>query len=396
MSQVSCDGAASPPADLGAPERLARAGLSRVSEPGDPRVLALVEELGAREVWALLQEGHDLGGLFPDAAARLVGVDPAGELERARSLGIRFVVPGDGEWPLGLGSLTDVAPLHRRGGVPLGLWVKGPLPLSAATGAVSIVGSRSATTYGTTVAGELAAGAARAGHVVVSGAAFGIDQAAHRGALAVRGGTVAVLACGVDRAYPRAHSALLTRLGEVGAVASELPIGCSPTRIRFLARNRIIAAMSRATVVVEAAVRSGALNTANWADRLHRPVLGVPGPVTSAASQGVHQLIRSGAATLATSAAEVLEAVGEAGQHLVEPARAPEGPRDRLPLREQQILDAVPLASMAPPCSIARTSGVQEGEVVRGLENLRLRGLVESVGGQWRLASAARPPSPTG
>src|SRR4029078_13034542 len=123
-----------------------------------------------------------------------------------------------------------------------------------------------------------------------------IDQAAHRGALAGGVSTVAVLACGVDRAYPAAHQRLLDHLADRGAVVSELAPGCAPTRLRFLARNRVIAALTRGTVVVEAAVRSGALNTANWANRLHRTVMGVPGPVTSAPSQGVHQLIRTGAA----------------------------------------------------------------------------------------------------
>ena len=217
------------------------------------------------------------------------------------------------------------------GRAPLGLWVRGPLRLDALPAPVAVVGSRSATTYGTDVAAELAAGLARAGSAVVSGAAFGIDQAAHRGALAGDGPTVAVLACGVDRAYPAAHQRLLDHLAEHGAVVSELAPGCAPTRLRFLARNRIIAALSRGTVVVEAAVRSGALNTASWTARLNRPLMGVPGPVTSAPSEGVHQLIRSGAATLVTRADDVLELTGQMGEHLAEEARAPVSARDGLP-----------------------------------------------------------------
>jgi DNA processing protein len=224
----------------------------------------------------------------------------------------------------------------------------------------------------------------------VSGAAFGIDQAAHRGALAAGGVTVAVLACGVDRAYPAAHRSLLDHLAAEGAVVSELAPGCAPTRLRFLARNRLIAGLARGTVVVEAALRSGALNTANWAARLNRPLLGVPGPVTSAPSQGVHQLIRSGAATLVTSGEEVLELVGAAGEHLVEVPRGRARARDRLSLRHQQVLDAVPVAACARADSIARTAGLGLVEVRSTLVRLRAHGLVEELPTGWRLAGLAR------
>ena len=291
-------------------DRLARVALSRLTEPGDPRVAGLVAELGAVALHEALAEERDLGGMLTDVAARLEAMDPARDLDRAQRLGLRFVVPGDDEWPAQVDDLRLAEPVQQRGGPPLGLWVKGPLRLDELAQSVAVVGSRSATSYGGDVAAEIGAVLARAGTCVVSGAAFGIDQAAHRGALAVRGPSVAVLACGVDRAYPAAHKSLLDHLAGTGAVVSELPPGCAPTRLRFLARNRVIAALARGTVVVEAAVRSGALNTANWASRLHRPLMGVPGPVTSAPSQGVHQLIRSGAATLVTSGEEVLELVG--------------------------------------------------------------------------------------
>ena len=210
-------------------------------------------------------------------------------------------MPGDAEWPEALARLDHVDAVSGLGGQPLGLWVRGPLRLDqVAAGGVAIVGSRSATTYGTAVAGDLAAAVATEGRTVVSGAAFGIDQAAHRGALGVGGPTVAVLACGVDRAYPSAHRPLLDHLAQHGAVVSELRPGLPPTRVRFLARNRVIAALSGGTVVVEAAVRSGALNTATWATRLGRVLMGVPGPVTSAPSEGVHELLRTGAAALVT------------------------------------------------------------------------------------------------
>ena len=223
------------------------------------------------------------------------------------------------------------------------------------------MGSRSATTYGGSVAGEIAGALARESWTVVSGAAFGIDQAAHRGALASRGPTVAVLACGADRAYPSAHRSLIDYIADVGLVVSEAAPGCAPTRIRFLARNRLIAALARGTVVVEAAVRSGALNTASWAAGLGRAVMGVPGPVTSAPSAGVHQLIRARDAVLVTSGEEVLEVVGPMGSYALSDPREAEQPRDRLTPRERQVLDAVPLVQAVDSRKIARTAGIAHG-----------------------------------
>jgi DNA processing protein len=250
-----------------------------------------------------------------------------------------------------------------------------------------VVGSRSATTYGTGVAGDIAAHVAGRGGTVVSGAAFGIDQAAHRGALGVRGPTVAVLACGVDRAYPTAHRSLLDYVAEVGAVVSELRPGCAPTRVRFLSRNRLIAAMTSGTVVVEAAVRSGALNTANWAGRLHRVVMGVPGPVTSAPSEGVHELLRSGAASVVTRGEHVLELMSPAGEHLSRPPRAKPTARDRLDQIDARVLEAVPLVEAASSSSIARTAGLASAAVSSALARLAAAGWVCGSGGRWRRAA---------
>ncbi|GAB2880571.1 DNA-processing protein DprA [Nocardioides pacificus] len=378
------------PTSPGDAERLARVALNRITEPGDPRLVALVAEVGAVRVHEHLAGERDIAGMLTDTAARMAEVDPERELEQAARLGIRFVIPGDDEWPASLDDLGVAEPLQNRGGSPLGLWIRGPVRLEQLARSVSIVGSRSATTYGADTAAEMASVIARAGFCVVSGAAFGIDQAAHRGALAGGGPTVAVLACGADRVYPAAHRRLLAHLGEQGAIISEAAPGCAPTRIRFLARNRIIAALSGGTVVVEAAVRSGALNTANWAERLLRPLMGVPGPVTSAPSQGVHQLIRSGAASLVTSGEEVLEQVGGAGEHLVEVPRGPTRVRDRLTLRHQQVLDAVPVVRGAPVDSVARTAGIGLVEVRSALGALARLGLVEQSGVGWRLTDAAR------
>lgn len=219
-------------------------------------------------------------------------------------MNIRHITPADEEWPAQLG-----------GDMCSELWVRGSLVnLSEATaGSVAIVGSRSATSYGADVASSMAnslAGDRNDPRAIVSGAAFGIDQAAHRGALAAHGVTIAVLACGVDRVYPSAHRQLLDYIADTGAIVSAYPPGTGPTRTQFLARNRIIAALSAGVVVVEAAVRSGALSTARHALELGRPVMAVPGPVTSATSVGPHSLIRHDKAALVTSADDVRELLG--------------------------------------------------------------------------------------
>jgi len=368
-------------------DRVARAALSRLGEPGDLRLTRLVRELGAVELFDLLAGEKDLAGIYSDVAGRLRALDPQRELDDAAARGIRFVCPGDEEWPSALDDLHAAEPVQGRGGVPVGLWVKGPLSLREATGcAAAVVGSRSATTYGAEVASEIGAQLAGNRVCVVSGAAFGIDQAAHRGALAARGPTIAVLACGVDRAYPSGHKNLLDYIADVGLLVSELPPGCAPTKLRFLSRNRVIAALARGTVVVEAAVRSGALNTANWTTRLHRVLMGVPGPVTSAPSEGVHDLIRRGDAALVTRGADVLELLAPVGSFLVPEARGPERSHDRLTDRERQVLDAVPVSVAVSIGSVARTAGVAEREAAAALRRLTVRGLVESHDGRWRLA----------
>jgi DNA processing protein len=371
-------------------ERLARAALSRLGEPGDLRMTALVNDLGAVRVHEHLSGERDLRGVLTDLAARLASLDPVRDLEMADRLGIRFVIPGDPEWPAQVDDLAHAEPVQERGGVPLGLWVRGPLRLDQHRDAVAIVGSRSATTYGEGVASRLASDLAQHGVTIVSGAAFGIDKAAHRGALGGGGATIAVLACGVDRVYPLAHKALLDHLADHGAVVSELPPGSAPTRSRFLARNRLIAALTRGTIVVEAAVRSGALNTANWADRLSRPLMAVPGPVTSAQSAGVHQLVRAGSAQLVTSGADAREILGVAGTHLLVEPRALQKARDKLRPRDARVLEAVPVSRPAEVESIARTAGLGLIEVQSALVRLARDDFVEKLPAGWQLGEAAR------
>jgi DNA processing protein len=367
-------------------ERVARATLSVVVEPGDTYFLERIASGGAEVVLHGIRHHPEISPRYAAAQVRLAGVDGAAELARAHQRGIRFVVPGDEEWPSRLDDLAHCGSVQERGGVPVGLWVAGPLPLTCLEASVAVVGCRDSTTYGDLVAVDIAAGLADAGFTVLSGAALGIDYAAHRGAVAGAGPTVAVLACGVDRDYPPRHSGLLRHLRAEGAVISEVPLGGAPQRIRFLARNRLIAALSLGTVVVEAAARSGALNTLNWAQRLNRATMGVPGPVTSAASVGVHHQLRSGGASLVTCDADVRELVAAMGDHLTTTPRGPERPRDQLTLQDQQILDAVPAYRSAPAGSIARVAGISVETVEAALVDLEEAGLVEGDVGGWRLA----------
>jgi DNA processing protein len=369
-------------------ERLARVALCRLAEPGDLRMIGLVRDLGAEVVLEHLANERDLGGVLNDVAQRVRGLNPARDLEWADKVGARFVTPSDAEWPTQIDDLRHVEKLQQRGGEPLGLWVKGKARLSALAPAIAMVGSRSSTSYGGQVAQEIAATVAREGICVVSGAAVGIDADAHLGALAAGGVTAAVLACGVDRAYPVAHAGLLNYIAEEGAVISEAPPGTQPGRIRFLARNRLIAALGRGTVVVEAALRSGALNTSNWTERLGRALMAVPGPVTSAPSQGAHQLIRSGA-TLVTNGEEVLELVGRPGEHLMSEPRAAARPRDSLSSRDQQVLDAVPKTTAAGADSIARVAGINLLHVQSALDRLHRKGLIQPGEGGWLLTEEA-------
>jgi DNA processing protein len=304
-------------------------------------------------------------------------------------MGIRYLTHSVYECPLLVAELAFPACPHVRGGGPVGLWAKGPARLDElGAKAVAVVGSRSATTYGASVAGDFAAPLGEAGHTVISGAAFGIDNAAHRGALAVEGPTIAVLACGVDRVYPAAHKRLLDYIADVGVVVSEAAPGCAPTRIRFLARNRLIAALSQGTVVVEAAIRSGALNTANWAAALSRVLMGVPGPVNSAPSAGVHQLIRMRGALLVTDGHDVLEAVAPTGLHTQGHVQEPARPRDLLTAEQRQVLDAVPVQRGARSAQIAHAAGLAPHRVEAALVGLHTAGFVEHATGRWRLADA--------
>jgi DNA processing protein len=299
--------------------RLTRALLTFAAEPADPVMGALLRIaadpmkvltwIDAGVVPAIVarklgQADWSLGGALSRWHTQLRGAPDAAALARYERDGIRLLCPGDTEWPDALSDLGDAA--------PYALWVRGHQHLaSAAVRSLAIIGSRAATAYGTHVAGELATSLASQGWTIVSGAAYGIDAAAHRGALIAPelGPTIAVMAGGVNRDYPAGHRELLHEIAGCGLVISDSPPDRAVNRTRFLARNRIIAALTRGTVIVEANIRGGAMTTAEHAVRLGRPLMAVPGPVTSAQSSGCHELLRARRATCVTNAREITETI---------------------------------------------------------------------------------------
>ncbi|MFE9019305.1 DNA-processing protein DprA [Streptomyces sp. NPDC007808] len=373
-------GAAAPDREL-----LGRVFLSRVVEPGDEAAGRWVREYGVGEVVRRLREGaQPLPGVsdkrWDGLRARALSADPRRDLDVAREAGVRFLRPGDMEWPRQLDDLGDAR--------PIGLWVRGPASLRMwALRSVAVVGARACTEYGAHMAATLAGDLAERGWVVVSGGAYGVDGAAHRGALGVGGATVAVLACGVDRPYPRGHTQLINRIAGQGLVIGELPPGDHPTPSRFIVRNRVIAALTRGTVVVEAAHRSGSLVTARAAQRLGRHTMAVPGPATSGLSAGAHELLRADA-VLVTDAAEIVELVGDMGE-LAPERRGPVLPRDLLEPGARRVLSALPARGAARADEVARGAQTSEDDAVARLYELRSLGYVERHGDGWKLTRQA-------
>lgn len=365
--------------------RHAWAYLSTVTLGASRMVSAAIAEHGVVEVAHSLREGSAGAELTAKLAARVHLDTAATDLDRLNRAGGRLVTPDDDEWPawqmLGFDQLDTATDAE---GPPLALWVWGQRRLDELVErAIGIVGTRAASGYGEHVTAEIAGDLAVDGWTVVSGAAFGIDAAAHRAALGVGGTTVAILACGVDRAYPAAHAKLLRGISESGLVVSEYPPGTVPARYRFLARNRLIAALSAGTVVAEAGWRSGARNTAAWARRLGRPVVAVPGPVTSAASQGCHRMIREGEARLVGNAREVVEECGpllEAGDDRdARFVRALDGLSGDLTL----VYEALPAVGTCEPIAVAESAGVPVDRVRAALPLLEMEGLVERDEDGW-------------
>lgn len=376
-------------------ESRARLELSLVAEPGDARLRDLLRSAGsAQALLAAVREGVPVDGrALPEAwghAAARLDARLERAIERAADAGLRWVAPGDPSWPGQVDDLDQVDSLQGSTGTPLGLWIRGEVSLGVvAQRALAVVGARTATAYGAAQASEHAADLGDAGFTIISGAAYGIDAAAHRGALAVGAPTVAVLACGADADYPRGHASLLDRIvGTGGLVVSEQAPGAEPLRSRFLSRNRIIAALAEGTLVVEAARRSGSLNTLHWADRLGRITMGLPGPVTSAQSDGVHQAVRDGKAVLVGSSRHVM---AELGVQLSDDPDAPDpdSAYDRLPVVARRALDALAWDSTASVGEVADRAGLTAEEASAAVTVLRGRGLATCADGRWLLTRRA-------
>jgi DNA processing protein len=374
-------------------ERWARAWLSRVVEPGQRVVAELIDAVGPVELVHKIRAGDVPSALRRATTVRSLDDRVEVDLALAAEHDVRLLIPGDPDWPdLALHPCV-VATAARKPDLapPIALWVRGRsdlIPLFER--AVAVIGARAATPYGEHCATDLAFGLAERGWTVVSGGAYGIDRAAHRGAVAAGGPTAAFLASGLDAPYPRGNTALFRQIAEAGALISEWPVGTTPQRLRFLARNRLIAAVSAGTVVVEAAARSGTSNTANQADKLGRVVMAVPGATTSAMSVGTHHLIREKDARLVTRVDEVLEDIGRFGDDLAPPRRAPARKRDLLDPLARQVLEGLPARGSATPEEIAAQAAVLPGDVLRALPVLELEDLVERRADGWSLRRGAR------
>ena len=382
-------------------EVFARAAWTGIAEPGDGTAGLLVGCLGAStaltavlDTWtptmlatAVRDAGADAAEELEDELdqglqrwrPRLSSAEVIRSLQQAARVSAQLVLPDDAHWLVGVDDLG----LHA----PLALWWRGiPAALAALPNSIALVGARAATSYGEHVAMEASAGLVDRGFAIVSGAAYGIDGMAHRSALASQGLTVAFLAGGVDRFYPSGHDALLTRIAEAGAVVSELPCGAAPTKWRFLQRNRLIAASSAATVVLEAGWRSGSLNTAGHAAALGRPLGAVPGPVTSPTSAGCHRLIREYDAVCVTNATEMAELVGESLTQVALDFPVGEEETTGFGARTSEqvrVFDALSVRSPRVVPDIARRAGMSTSAVLGALGALDLEGVVRERETGW-------------
>ncbi|HET6878121.1 MAG TPA: DNA-processing protein DprA [Jatrophihabitans sp.] len=393
---------------------LARAFLTRIAEPACIPLWGLVRRVGAVEAVRQIKAGIAADEVMRATAPRLAETDPHADLDIAQRYGIRLIVPESAQWPhFAMSALerTGAARLreYENGKTtqseagedipPLALWVRGTAELhSLGVRSVGIVGARAATAYGERVAADLASGLGARGFPVVSGGAYGIDAAAHRGALAAGAGTVVVSAGGLDKPYPASNHRLFELAAETGLLVSESPPGAAPRRRRFLTRNRLIAALSTGCVIVEASTRSGAGNTATHCLKLGRHLMVVPGPVTSAMSAGCHDLLRKheGTVRLVTNVADVVEHIGTLSEliELSEPATADPRPADTAAAAApadaslRQRLDALDATSRAlydsfgarrssTPEELVSASGQSIAEILRGLALLEGAGLIE-------------------
>lgn len=367
--------------------RRAWAYLARVAEPPAAPVIDMIAALGVSEAAAAVRRRKvpdEYREVLAITASRADTDQAQADLDTAERIGARLVTPADDEWPAWSLMALGQADTAARGGVPLALWVRGPARLDdIAAACVALVGSRAASSYGEHVTATVASGLCDNGFAVLSGGAFGIDGAAHRAALGSGGTTAAVMACGIDRDYPAAHAQLLREIARVGAVISEYPPGTTAAKHRFLTRNRLVAALGGATVVVEAGRRSGAANTAAWARKLGRPLGAVPGPVTSVTSVGCHQMIADQLATLVVDAAAVIRLVRPDGEGVMTGGRA--RATDALSAEQKRVHDALPARGAVTIGEIAFSAGLELPAVRTALARLEVTGLIDGDGARWWL-----------
>lgn len=333
-------------------------------------VLSRVKEVDGSE--ELLSRFSDFDSSYSDALQRWIPrlklVDVIAALDLAEKCQAIILTPLNQRWPNQLDDLQESSP-HC-------LWVKASNPeVFDFCESLSVVGSRSATSYGEWVTSEIVADSSSRNLPIISGGAYGIDAIAHRAAIANDLMTVAFMAGGIDRLYPSGNAALFAKMLERGAVVAEQAPGASPTKWRFLQRNRLIAAMSSATIVVEAGQRSGALNTVTHALELGRPVGVVPGPITSQASAGCNRLISEGLVSSICAPSEAADlALGKAGWFQPELAG--------LGAYETRALDAMNSKSLA-PAVIASRAGLTSRETEIALGQLALLGFVKQTDRGW-------------
>ncbi|WJX99076.1 DNA-processing protein DprA [Curtobacterium sp. 458] len=380
-----------------------RVAWSVVAEPGDAIAGGLVDGLGAAPAFESVLAASDDGidGLLgvcvergvagtddPSAYARaltkavdrwrprLATADVGAVLAAAEAVGARLLVPGGPGWPERVDDLGHHAPLV--------LWSRSALGASPSVlepPAVAVVGSRANTIAGSEAAADISSRAVDAGCVVVSGGAYGIDATAHRVAIAAGATTVAVLAGGVDQLYPTGNVELLRNVSQRGAVIAESPPGTRPSRWRFLARNRLIAALADVTVVVEAGARSGALNTAHHAGQLGRTVFAVPGAFSSAASVGCHRLVAQGRAQLMVHPDEAAAAaIEQRGGVVLQSTGTPLLVHDDPDVL--RALDALGRRSLSVD-EVARRSGLSIADATDALALAQVQGLVQHGVGGW-------------
>jgi DNA processing protein len=391
---------------------VALAGLVRVCEPPSASLALFVDKVGPVAAWRGVLDRRAPRPVLSATAARTQNLTQEVLIDRARAdlriataAGARLIGRDHPDWPVqAVQSFEGALARGVRGaGPPVALYLRGRSLVTLPEQAVTIVGSRASSAYGQRVAGELSHELAIRGLTIISGAAFGIDTAAHRSALvaarsrppSVSPSTVAVLACGIDRAYPEANRALLEAIAQSGSVVSEYPPGTVPARHRFLVRNRLIAALGAATVVVEAGRRSGTLSTAAAAEQLGRMVMAVPGPVTSAMSVGCHLLLADRFAQLVTGADDVLAALGRNPPGAVlapadpAPGADPDHPTDGLDLDSSRVYDSLPARGFSSVDELITESGLLASQVMGALAILQLHGLATAKGPSWRRVLAA-------